>query len=95
MKPTSEWDEKKAEENLRKHRVSFDEAETVFDDPLAITISDPEHSADEDRFIDIGQSNQKRILVVAYTERGKKVRLISARLATRAERKKYEEENPS
>ncbi|MCI0696972.1 BrnT family toxin [candidate division KSB1 bacterium] len=92
MRPNFEWDENKAEENLRKHGVSFDEAETVFDDPLSITISDPDHSIGEERFIDIGESNKRRILVVVYTERGKKTRLISARRATRAERKKYEEE---
>jgi hypothetical protein len=92
MRPNFEWDENKTEENLRKHGVSFDEAETVFDDPLSITISDPDHSIGEERFIDIGESNKRRILVVVYTERGKKTRLISARRATRAERKKYEED---
>ena len=92
MKPTYEWEEKKAEQNLRKHRVAFDEAETVFDDPLAITVRDPDHSEDEERFIDIGQSDKGRILVVSYTERGRRTRLIMARLATRRERKKYEEE---
>ncbi len=95
MKPQCEWDEAKAEANLQKHGVSFEEAETVFDDPLAITIFDPYHSADEERFVDVGQSNRKRILVVAYTERRKKFRLISARLATRAERISYEEETAS
>jgi uncharacterized DUF497 family protein len=93
MKPIYEWDEKKAKQNLRKHRVPFDEAETVFDDPLSITIRDPDHSEAEERFIDIGQSDKGRILVVSYTERGLRTRLIMARLATRAERKKYEEEN--
>ena len=93
MKPVYEWDEKKAKENLRKHRVSFDEAETVFDDPLSITIRDPDHSEDEGRFVDIGQSYKGRVVVVSYTERGMRTRLIMARLATRAERKKYEEEN--
>ncbi len=93
MKPKYEWDENKAHENLLNHRVSFEEAETVFDDPLAITLPDPDHSIGEDRFIDIGQSNQQRILVVSYTERRNNIRLISARLATRAERKQYEEES--
>ena len=92
MRPTSEWDEKKADENLRKHSVS-EEAETVFDDPLSITIPDLDHSTNEERFIDIGQSDQKRILVVVYTERRTKIRLISARLATPSERKAYEEES--
>lgn len=93
MKPVYEWDEQKAKQNLRKHRVPFDEAETVFDDPLAITIRDPDHSEVEERFINIGQSDKGRILVISYTERGSRTRLIMARSATRAERKKYEEEN--
>jgi len=92
MKPTYEWDEQKAQANLRKHQVSFDEAETVFDDPLAVTIPDPDHSQAEVRFVDIGQSDKGRVLVVTYTERGKKTRLINARIATRTERIKYEEE---
>ena len=93
MKTLFEWDEEKAQANLRKHGVSFEEAQTVFTDPLAMTIPDPDHSIDEARFIIIGESDKKRILVVAHTERKKKIRLISARKATRAERKKYEEEN--
>jgi uncharacterized DUF497 family protein len=92
MKPTYEWDEQKAQSNFRKHEISFDEAETVFDDPLAITIRDPNHSQAEVRFVDIGQSDKDHVLVVTYTERGKQTRLISARIATRAERIKYEEE---
>ena len=94
MKKQFEWDEEKAETNLRKHGVSFEEAPTVFADPLAMTIPDPDHSTDEDRFITIGDSNKKRLLVVVYTERRKKIRLISARKATHAERKKYEEKDP-
>ena len=93
MKPLFEWDEEKAQDNLRKHGISFEEAQTVFNDPLAITIPDPDHSADEDRFITIGESDKRRILVAVYTERRKKIRLISARKASRTERKKYEEEN--
>ena len=93
MKTLFEWDEDKAKANLRKHGVSFEEAQTVFTDPLAMTIPDPDHSIDEARFIIIGESDKKRILVVAHTERKKKIRLISARKAARAERKKYEEEN--
>mgnify|MGYP001577765589 CR=1 FL=1 len=93
MKTLFEWDEEKAQANLRKHGVSFEEAQTVFTDPLAMTIPDPDHSIDEARFIIIGESDKKRILVVAHTERKKKIRLISARKATRAERKKYEEKN--
>ena len=86
-----EWDERKAAGNLKKHKVSFDEARTVFSDPFSITIDDPEHSADEFRFIDIGSSSDGTILVVSYTERNK-IRLISARKATKTERKTYEEE---
>ena len=94
MKSLYEWDEDKAKENLRKHKVDFKEAETVFDDPLSITVSDPDHSEEEERFIDIGISKKRRVLAVVYTERRKKIRIISAREATRAERKKYyEEEN--
>ena len=86
-----EWDEGKAESNLKAHGVSFREATTVFADPLSITISDPDHSSVEMRFLDIGLSYLGRLLVVSYTERGKKIRLISARLATRNERNQYEE----
>lgn len=87
-----EWDEQKAEANLKKHEVSFDEAKTVFDDLLFIIFADPDHSVEENRFIIMGESNQNRLLVVSYTERTPKTRLISARKATRAERKKYEED---
>jgi len=93
MKPIFEWDEEKAKANFRKHKISFKEAETVFDDPLAITIPDPNHSTSEHRFIDVGQSEKGRIVVVSYTQRRKATRLISARRATHAERQKYEEEN--
>lgn len=93
MKPIFEWDEAKARENLREHKVSFEEAETVFDDPLSITIPDPDHSKYEQRFVDIGQTERGRIIVASYTQRGRAIRLISARLAGRTERRKYEEEN--
>jgi hypothetical protein len=86
-----EWDENKAEKNLLKHQVSFDEAKTVFDDPLYIDFYDPDHSVDEDRYLIVGQSNQERILIVSYTERANLIRLISAREVTRQERKVYEE----
>ena len=86
-----EWDEDKAIANLKKHKVSFEEAKTVFADPFAITIDDPKHSADERRFVDAGASADGKILVVSYTERERKIRLISCRKATRAERKIYEE----
>ena len=88
-----EWDPVKAELNLKEHGVAFDEATTIFCDTLSITISDPDHSDDEDRFIDIGMSHRMQLLVVSYTERRGKIRIISARRATRAERKNYEETN--
>jgi uncharacterized DUF497 family protein len=88
---TFEWDGNKAQENIRKHKVSFDEATTVFMDPFSTTIPDPDHSGDEERFIDIGTSIKGQVLVVVYTERGANIRLISCRQATPLERKKYEE----
>lgn len=87
-----EWNTEKAIVNLKKHEVSFDEAETVFDDPLFVIFADPDHSFEENRFIIVGESNQHRLLVVSYTERPPAARLISAREATRPERKKYEED---
>ena len=90
-----EWDDDKATANLRKHKVSFDEAKTVFADPFSITISDAGHSDDEYRFVDIGVSVNVRILVVVYTERASKTRLISSRQATKAERYKYEQRKES
>jgi uncharacterized protein len=88
-----EWDSEKAEANLKKHGVSFEEAETIFFDPLSLTIPDPLHSEKENRFIITGFSNQQRQLVVVHTDRGDKIRIISARLATPGERRKYEQEN--
>ncbi len=88
---TFEWDEAKAEENLAKHGVSFPEATTVFGDLLSATIPDPAHSVGEERFLTIGLSHQSRLLVVAHADRGDTIRIISARVATRAERKSYEE----
>ena len=88
-----EWDEAKAKSNLRKHRVSFEEASTVFRDPLSLTIDDPDHSNDEDRFITLGESNMNRMLVVVFTERDDRIRIISARPASRRERRQYEEGN--
>jgi uncharacterized DUF497 family protein len=87
------WDEDKAESNHRKHGISFDEAQTVFLDELSITRPDPEHSQEEERLIILGMSNKRRLLVVSFAEGGKKIRLISARKATRVERKQYEEED--
>lgn len=87
-----EWDENKALTNWKKHRVSFEEAKTIFDDPLSITIYDPEHSFNEGRCIDIGVSSKGRVLVVVYAERGKNTRLISCRKASAAERRFYEKQ---
>jgi uncharacterized DUF497 family protein len=88
-----EWNPRKAESNLRKHRVSFVEAATVFGDDLAITVPDPDHSIDEERYITIGWSNRRRLLMVAHADRGNRIRIISARELTRREQKAYEEEN--
>lgn len=85
-----EWDADKAFSNARKHGVSFDEAKTVFGDVYAVTITDPVHSADEDRYIDIGYSERGRLLVVVYTERAAQIRIISCRRATNDERMVYE-----
>ena len=86
-----EWDSDKAAVNLDKHGVAFQEASTVFGDDLTMTAADPAHSKGEHRFVTFGMSCEKRIVAVAHTERGDKIRIISARLATRAERKFYEE----
>ena len=86
-----EWDSKKATENIQKHGVAFQEAATVFGDPLAITFNDPDHSLSEDRHITFGLSLQKRLIVVSHTERGERTRIISARLMDHKERKIYEE----
>jgi len=88
-----EWDPRKAETNLRKHGISFTEAGTVFGDDLAITVPDPDHSANEERYITIGWSNRGRLLMVSHTERNDKTRIISARELTPRERKTYEENN--
>ena len=85
------WDPKKAEENLKKHQVDFREAATVFDDSLSTTFPDDDHSSGERRFLIIGMSALSRILVVSHTENGDTIRIISARLATRHERRFYEE----
>lgn len=87
-----EWDEAKAATNLEKHGVAFEESCTLWEDPLFIVFADPDHSDDESRFLIFGQSNQGRLLVVSFTENEERTRLISAREATAAERKFYEEE---
>jgi hypothetical protein len=86
-----EWDPEKAASNYTKHGVDFHEAGTVLDDPLSTTFPDPDHSLDEQRYLTIGSSLSGRILVVAHTDRGEAVRLISARPATPSERKFYEQ----
>lgn len=86
-----EWDPKKAEINEQKHGVAFQEGATVFGDPLAITFADPDHSVNEQRYITFGLSRHKRLLVVSHADRGNKIRIISARLMTRKERRIYEE----
>ena len=86
-----EYDPVKAKSNLRKHRISFEEAATVFVDPLAITALDPRHSETEVRFVTIGHTIKRRVVVVAHADRGNRTRIISARRATRNERKNYEE----
>jgi uncharacterized DUF497 family protein len=91
MNPNFEWDSEKAKKNIRRHDVSFDEASSVFDDPMFITVIDEEHSSDEERYITIGISNKNRLLLVAHTERDDHIRIISARKATRNEEKFYEE----
>jgi len=87
-----EWNDEKAEINLAKHEVSFEEAKTVFDDVLFLIFADIDHSFEEKRFIIMGESDKGRLLVVAFTERETATRLITARKATPSERKFYEEE---
>ena len=88
-----EWDRAKATSNLSKHGVSFEEAITVFYDPLAATFADPDHSRGEHRYVTVGYSSTSRLLVVCHTERRGSVRLISARRATRRERNRHETES--
>lgn len=85
-----EWDENKAARNLSKHSVSFEEARTVFDDPLYVDFYDLDHSDDEERYLIVGHSKQGHLLIVSYTERDL-IRLISARVITPAEREAYEQ----
>ena len=91
MEPTYEWDADKAEKNKSKHDVDFDEARSVFNDPILITFLDEEHSIDEERYITIGMSNMGRLLLVAHAERNDIIRIISARRATKNEEKFYQE----
>ena len=85
-----EWDKDKERRNKRKHAISFDEAVTVFYDPLSATFADPDHSIEEDRFITVGYSSQGRLFVISHTERRDTIRIISARPATVSERKRHE-----
>jgi hypothetical protein len=91
MKLTFEWDEAKARENLRKHKVAFDEGKTIFSDPFLLTYPDLDSSETEERFINIGLSAGNRILVLIHTQRRGKIRIISCRKATSRERRDYEE----
>ena len=84
-----EWDRDKARRNVEKHEVSFEEAATVFGDPFSLTIEDPSHSENEDRFVTVGETVRQKVVVV-HTDRGRSVRIISARRATRRERRTYE-----
>ena len=85
-----EWDSDKAASNLAKHNVSFQEASTVFGDPLSLTFLDPDHSEAESRHITIGESTQRRLLIISHADRAQRIRIISAREVTRQERKIYE-----
>ena len=93
MNDLFEWNQEKAEANRKKHGVSFEEATSVFFDLLSLTVSDPLHSEEENRFVITGFSDQQRQLVIVHTDRGDKIRIISARLATPNERRKYEQKN--
>ncbi|MGL5080422.1 MAG: BrnT family toxin [Microcoleaceae cyanobacterium] len=88
-----EWNPDKAESNYRKHGVSFEEAATVFNDSLSVTFPDPDHSIEESRYVIIGVSRFEQLLMVAHADRGETIRIISARKATRPERRFYEQEN--
>lgn len=85
-----EWDASKADSNQKKHGVSFEEATTAFGDPLSLTIPDPDHSHEEDRFVLMGETYRRRLIVVVFTEREDRLRLTSARLTTRREKRTYE-----
>ena len=90
METTFEWDDRKAEENIKNHGVSFFEARSAFDDSLSVTIKDEIHSVGEQRFITVGESSRQRLLVIVHLQEGDLIRIISARSATRRERKTYE-----
>ena len=92
MKQDFEWDPRKAEANVQKHDVTFVEASSVFNDPLFITLLDSDHSENEERYITIGLSNKNRLIMIAHAERANRIRIISARKATKNEEKRYFEE---
>ena len=94
MLPVLRWDPKKARSNARKHGVTFEEAASVFRDVLSATIGDPLHSTEEDRYVTIGRSERGRTLVVVHSDFGETIRVISARRATRRERREYEQGTP-
>ncbi len=87
-----EWDEEKARPNELKHGVTFEEAKTIFNDPFAVTVPDPDHSEEPQRWLDIGLSAEGRLLVVWYTERGESIRIIGSRRATKKEEREYTHE---
>lgn len=87
-----EWDRAKADANKSKHGVSFEEASTIFGDDHAVTVSDPDHSHGENRYLTFGMSRYGRLLVVAHTDRGERIRIISSRPMTARERRAYEQE---
>lgn len=91
MALTFEWDKDKAKRNIRKHKITFEEAKTVFNDPFLLTFPDSDHSDDEERYVNIGMSSKRRVLIVIHTERYQTIRLISSRKATRFELRVYEE----
>ena len=91
MELTFEWNEEKDKENFKKHKVSFKEAKTVFNDPFLMTFPDPEHSISEQRYLNIGISSKGWVLIVIHTEREGSIRIISCRKATKNERRVYEE----
>jgi uncharacterized DUF497 family protein len=93
MRIVFEWDPAKAKKNIEKHQVSFNEAATVFGDPMSMTFYDPDHSIDENRFITVGLSHLGKLLILSHTDRDDRIRIISARKATRRERKLYEEKH--
>jgi hypothetical protein len=86
-----EWQPDKAARNLHKHKVSFQEAATVFADETSATVYDPDHSDEENRFLTIGYSNRRRLLLISHTDRANRIRIISARLLTPSERRAYEQ----